>query len=51
MLGTSLDELMRHVGSLRAQALDVVISIFKRLCELGSTSPNAAQRLGTQVPA
>ena len=49
VLGTSLDELLRHVGSLRSQVLQVVISIFDELCELGSTSPHSASEPSSQV--
>jgi len=42
VLGSSLDELMRHVGSLRTHVLEVVISIFDKLCQLGSSSPNSS---------
>ncbi len=49
VLGSSLDELMRHVGSLRTQVLEVAISIFDKLCQLGSTSPHASLGQGSQV--
>ena len=49
VLGTSLDELLRHVGSLRSQVLQVVVSIFDKLCELGSTSPHSALEPSSQV--
>ena len=49
VLGSSLDELMRHVGSLRTQVLEVSISIFDTLCQLGSTSPHAGPEQGSQV--
>ena len=49
VLGSSLDELMRHVGSLRTQVLEVSISIFDTLCQLGSTSPHASLEQGSQV--
>ena len=49
VLGSSLDELMRHVGSLRTQVLEVSISIFDTLCRLGSTSPHAGPEQGSQV--
>ena len=51
VLGTSLDELLRHVGSLRSQVLQVVVSIFDKLCELGSTSPHSALEPSSQVAA
>ena len=49
VLGGNLDELMRHVGSLRSQVLDVVIKIYSTLCELGSSSPSPAQEACSQV--
>ena len=49
VLGSSLDELMRHVSSLRTQVLEVAISIFDTLCQLGSTSPHAGPEQGSQV--
>ena len=49
VLGSSLDELMRHVGSLRSQVLEVVINIYSMLCELGSSSPSPAQETCSQV--
>lgn len=49
VLGGNLDELMRHVGSLRSQVLEVVIKIYSTLCELGSSSPSPAQEPGSQV--
>ena len=49
VLGSSLDELMRHVGSLRSQVLEVVIKIYSMLCELGSSSPIPAQEACSQV--
>lgn len=50
VLGGNLDELMRHVGSLRSQVLDVVMKIYTTLCELGSSSPTPAQEACSQVP-
>ena len=34
-LGAGLDELLRHVSSLRKEGVEVVIDILRRLCEMG----------------
>lgn len=34
-LGSNFDELMRHVNSLRNDTLDMVLTIFRKLCEIG----------------
>lgn len=35
MLGSSLDELLRHVPRLRQEGVDVALQILRRLCLLG----------------
>lgn len=35
MLGTGLDELMRHVPSLRAAGIHAVVRVLKTLCAMG----------------
>lgn len=37
-LGAGLDELLRHVSSLRKEGVDMMISILRRLCEMGGES-------------
>ena len=39
MLGSSLDELLRHVPRLRQEGVDVALHILRRLCILGG-DPN-----------
>ena len=34
-LGAGLDELLRHVSSLRKEGVDMMVSILRRLCEMG----------------
>lgn len=34
-LGAGLDELLRHVSSLRKEGVEMVVDILKRLCEMG----------------
>lgn len=37
-LGAGLDELLRHVGTLRKEGVEMIIDILKRLCEMGGMS-------------
>lgn len=41
-LGAGLDELLRHVSSLRKEGVEMMISILKRLCEMGGQSVGTA---------
>ena len=34
-LGAGLDELLRHVGTLRKEGVEMTVDILKRLCEMG----------------
>ena len=34
-LGAGLDELLRHVGTLRKEGVEMIVDILKRLCEMG----------------
>ena len=34
-LGAGLDELLRHVSSLRKEGVEMIVDILKRLCEMG----------------
>ena len=34
-LGAGLDELLRHVGTLRKEGVEMVVDILKQLCEMG----------------
>ena len=34
-LGAGLDELLRHVSSLRKEGVDMMVGILRRLCEMG----------------
>lgn len=37
-LGAGLDELLRHVSSLRKEGVEMIVDILKRLCEMGGGS-------------
>lgn len=37
-LGAGLDELLRHVGTLRKEGVEMIIDILKRMCEMGGMS-------------
>ena len=38
VLGSNLEELLRHVTSLRQDGVEMVLTIFKTLCKLGGHS-------------
>lgn len=50
VLGTGLDELFRHVASLRPAGLAVVLRIFRTLCHLGARPGPDAGSSGSAAP-
>lgn len=43
-LGSSFDELMRHVNSLREDTVEMVLTIFRTLCKLGGQAEGTSSQ-------
>ncbi|DBB00800.1 TPA: hypothetical protein ACH3X1_000730 [Trebouxia sp. C0004] len=51
-LGAGLDELLRHVSSLRKEGVEMIVDILKRLCEMGGLPvPVSDDPMDTDAPA
>ena len=51
-LGAGLDELLRHVGTLRKEGVEMIVDILKQLCEMGGVCcPSASMKQKHAAPA
>ena len=48
-LGAGLDELLRHVGTLRKEGVEMIVDVLKRLCEMGGVLLKCIFHTGTSL--